>query len=584
MKKIRLLLLILCLVGLRSVSYGQSEDSLSALVQVLQQADDPQLQLDVLKGLSEGLKGQRGVKMPAGWETLETKLNQSSNPAIRELVRSLSLTFGSANALAELRKQLMDAAAPLDARKNALDSLLGVKDPLLAGLLQQLLKDANLRSAALRGLAAYEDAKTAAAILDIYKSLSVVEKKDALNTLVARASFARPLLTAINSGGISSKDLTADIVRQLSNLHQKDIDEQVAKVWGVARVSSADKVKEAQKYKEMVVAKSNRADDPSRGRAVFARSCGQCHTLFGAGGKVGPDITGSNRADIDYLLHNVIDPNAEIPNDYRATMIEMKDDRSIVGIIKQQDDRAITVVTPNETLLLPRNEIASLKQSEISMMPEGLLQAFTNEEIRDLVAYLRSPKQVPMFATVDNLDNFFNKRDLTGWEGPLEHWRVENGELVGTSPGLKKNEFARAPLLLSDFRLIVKVKLVPNAGNSGIQFRSVPLPDGEMRGPQADIGVGWWGKLYEEGGRGLLVKESGEQWLNKEDWNTYEVLAIGSKVHTAINGHVCVDLDDPMIARDGVVAFQLHSGGAFEVRYKEFQLELNPKPALTTVK
>ena len=56
-----------------------------------------------------------------------------------------------------------------------------------------------------------------------------------------------------------------------------------------------------------------------------------------------------------------------------------------------------------------------------------------------------------------------------------------------------------------DFRLSVQVKLVKNEGNSGIQFRSIELADGEMKGDQADIGPGWWGKLYEENGRGLLV-------------------------------------------------------------------------------
>jgi hypothetical protein len=139
-------------------------------------------------------------------------------------------------------------------------------------------------------------------------------------------------------------------------------------------------------------------------------------------------------------------------------------------------------------------------------------------------------------------------------------------------------------MLFHDFRLICKVKLTPNNENSGIQFRSEPLPDGEVRGCQADVGAGWWGKLYEEQGRGLLWDKSGEQYVKPNDWNTYEVVAVGSKIRTAINGHPCVDIDDPKAATQGVMAFQLHAGGPLEVRYKDFEIEVNPPLELKTAK
>jgi hypothetical protein len=195
-------------------------------------------------------------------------------------------------------------------------------------------------------------------------------------------------------------------------------------------------------------------------------------------------------------------------------------------------------------------------------------------EVRSLVAYLRNPTQVPMLATADNAKDLFNGKDLTGWDGDPKLWSVENGEIVGKSPGIKKNEFLKSHLLAGDFRLKVKVKLVPNKENSGVQFRSDVLPDGEMKGPQADVGLGWWGKLYEENGRGLIWDKSGEKHVKVDDWNEYEIVAVGSKVKTFINGQACVDLDDPMIARRGVFAFQIHSGGAMEVRFKDLKLEV----------
>ena len=197
-------------------------------------------------------------------------------------------------------------------------------------------------------------------------------------------------------GTIPRNALTAEIIRQLRNLKNAGIDAELQKVYGVIRESSADKQKEIERYKRIYQAGGSQPGDAPRGRAAFARICQQCHTLFEVGGKVGPDLTGSNRADLDYILQNIIDPNAVIPNDYRASTAEMKDGRSITGIVKQQDDKSVTVITQNETLTLPRNEIQSLQQSELSMMPEGLLAPLTDQEARDLLYYLSRPGQVPL--------------------------------------------------------------------------------------------------------------------------------------------------------------------------------------------
>jgi len=371
-------------------------EGLAALVELLGSNDDPQFQLDVLKGMSEGLKGRRGVKMPAGWEPVAAKLSKSTSAPVRELAQSLSVTFGSASALQALRTTLLNASASLSTRTNALAALLAKKDPGLPPILQQWLKDPALRSGALRGLAAYDDAKTPTAILEIYGSLAATEKRDALNTLAARAPSAKSLLDAIAEKKIPTSDLSADLLRQLRNLKDPQINDQVTKTWGVARESADDQLKDIARFKKLLADKGY--GDAGKGRAVFSKTCQQCHTLFGEGGKVGPDITGSNRADVDYILQNVIDPNAVIPNDYRTSNIETKDDRSITGIVTKQDANAVTVITANETLIIPRAELKSLAQTELSMMPEGLLQAISENDARDLLAYLRAPAQVPMAA------------------------------------------------------------------------------------------------------------------------------------------------------------------------------------------
>jgi putative heme-binding domain-containing protein len=368
----------------------------AAITDSLNRAADDSRRLDILNGLSLALKGRRSVDMPAGWSAVEARLNESPGAEIRTLTQSLSLIFGSPGALAALHKTLVDETADLPSRGAAMESLLAARDGSLAAILQRLLGDPHLRAPALRGLATYDDPQTPAAILAVYQNLSPAERRDALNTLAARVGFAKALLASVARGAVPTKDLTADLVRQLRSLKDDELERQILRVWGISRDSTADKKAEIDKYKKIYWLGGSSPGDSSRGRAVFTRTCQQCHTLFGVGGKVGPDLTGSNRADLDYILQNIVDPNAVIPNEYRASNLETKDGRSITAIITRQDDKSVTAVTANEVLVIPRDEIQSLTQSALSMMPEGLLQSLTDQEVRDLIYYLGRPAQVPL--------------------------------------------------------------------------------------------------------------------------------------------------------------------------------------------
>jgi putative heme-binding domain-containing protein len=168
------------------------------------------------------------------------------------------------------------------------------------------------------------------------------------------------------------------------------------KVYGAVREASADKKTEIEKYRKIYAAGYSQPGDSGRGRVIFNKVCAQCHTLFDTGGKVGPDITGANRSDLAYLLETIVDPNAVIPNEYRTSEIETKDGRSLTGVVKIMGDKSIMLQTANELVTIPRNEIASQRQTELSMMPEGLLAALTDQEVRDLIYYLGRSGQVPL--------------------------------------------------------------------------------------------------------------------------------------------------------------------------------------------
>jgi putative heme-binding domain-containing protein len=557
----------------RRIASNATPDSVVAVAGALETTDNIHAQKALLHGLQDGLHGRRQVAMPPAWPRVAPKLLRSPDAEVRNRASALAVKFGDRTAFAEMRRVLAAPDADPAARQQALASLLAAQDKDLAPMLQRLVSDPDLRGAALRGLAAYDDPRTPGAILGGYGSYKTDEKRDAVNTLASRPAYGRALLDAVAAGKVPAADVSADVVRQLRNLRDADLDRRVAEVWGIVRATPKERQQQIARYRQLLTAAAP-APDLSLGRAIYARTCGQCHTLFGTGGKVGPDITGSNRANVDYLLENILDPSAVIPKEYAATVLELKSGRFVTGIVRGESPAALTVVTANETLTVPRDEIESRRTSDTSMMPEDQLKPMTDAEVRALMAYLQSPRQLPILATADTAKDFFNGKDLTGWVGDPKLWRVENGEIVGKSHGLKKNDFLKSELAAVDFRLSLKVKLVPNKENSGIQFRSEALPDGEMRGPQADIGEGWWGKLYEESARGLLWDRSGEAHVKKDEWNSYEILAVGSRVRTWINGRLCVDLDDPRIAQRGVFGLQIHAGGPMEVRFKDLRLEL----------
>ena len=395
MKKILFLLIALLLLSPLPVQ-GQDGEALTALVGILKESNDSSFQVDILKGIAAALKGQRNIEMPKGWKEIAPKLAKSPNAEVRQLSQSLSLTFGSKAALDALRKVLMDEKAKLADRKKALGALVAARDVRLPNALRGLLQNEALRREALLGLGAFEDAKTPPAILKIYSELDTAGKRDALTTLASRVLFAKALMVAVGNQAVKANELPADIVRQLRAHGVKEINAQLDKVWGVSRSTPAAKLKEIAKYKKLLEAKVNRPANLPRGRVLFQRTCGQCHKLYGEGGEIGPDITGSNRNNLDYLLTNMLDPNAEIPNDYRTTILRTKDNRVLVGVIRRNEGQSVTIATPAEVVTVAKRDVAAIDPQNFSMMPEGLVLALKEEELRDLVAYLRGNQQVAL--------------------------------------------------------------------------------------------------------------------------------------------------------------------------------------------
>ncbi len=576
---------LLLALALLAPAPGNAAEALTALVRMLGAAGDPAVQVDMLRGLRDATQGRPSLPMPSGWEPVEARLIASENPEIRALATSLGLTFGSPTALATLRTTLGNTSATTAQRQEALRALLGVRDSSLPPTLQKLLTDPALRGAAARALATFDDPATAPALLSAYASLAGGERRDALTTLSSRPAYARALLAAMASGAVPPKDLTAEVVRQLRNLKDDQVNTSLTQVYGTIRDVPADKQADIEKYKRIFRAGGSTPGDAIRGRAVYAKVCQQCHHLFDSGGQVGPDLTGANRGDLDYLLQNIIDPNAVIPNEYQASTLELKDGRVVTGIVKQQDDRSVVVATANESVRLTRSDIVETQLSQLSMMPEGLVAPLADQEFRDLIYYLSRPSQSPMLATTDTANLFFSGTDLSLWHGDEATWSVANGEITARTDAVQsENRHLRSDLVAGDFRLVLQFQLQTRNSAGSVVFRAEPTPDGGVRGYGIGITPDAWATLSEEGGRGVLRKANGPSPAVATGWNTLEVLAIGSRIRAAINGTVTLDFEDPAGARQGLVALRLPTGGGVNARFKDLRLEPNPKPEFTTLK
>lgn len=542
---------------------------------------DPAAQRAALETMHAELAEQRGLKTPPGWPEAYARLKAQPETAAAAL--AVAIDFGDRSALPELRAEAARRGGDVAARRDAIAAMVRLKDPMAAATLLSLLDDRDVRREALRALASFDHPGTADAIVRAWARLDAVERRDALDTLAGRLESARALLGAVGAGTIARTDLPATVLRRLREHGDAGLDALIREHVGLVRDTPEEKRQRIEELKRALTPETLARADLEHGRALFAATCMKCHVLFGAGSRIAPDLTGANRGDLDYLLTNVLDPNQVIGKDYQVTNAFVNDGRIVSGILVRENEGAVTLQSENELVTLARADLQALKPSQVSLMPEGQIDLFPPEHVRDLFAYLQAGAQVPMRATEATLPYFFDGRSLAFWRGDAALFSVEDGEIVGRAPdGIERNAFLVSDLVLGDFALALEVRLAGDRGNSGIQFRSVPVGDDplrfEMKGYQADIGPGWWGKLYEELGREILSDVSGEPFVVKDGWNRYEIVATGSRVRTSLNGRVTTDLDDPRGARRGRLALQIHSGGPTEVRFRKFELTLDPPP------
>ena len=360
---------------------------------------------DVLRGMAEALRGWRKATPVKGWDTFSAANAKARNADVQRLIRELSLVFGDGRALGELRRIAADGGADLSERRAAIRALVLARDTDVVQLLQNLLGNRDMSPDAINGLAAFGHDETPKLLVSKFGGFNLTAKQAAITTLVSRPQFASVLLDAVSGGTIERSNVSAFQLRQMQNSGDPGLSKRVADMWPElaeqSKETTAHIVELRVKLTSEVLAKA----DSSAGRVLFDKSCATCHTLFGEGKKIAPDLTGAQRNNLNYLLENIVDPSATVSKNFKLSVVLLEDGRVLNGVVVGNTEKTLTLQTATDQVVIQRDEIDEMSESPVSMMPDKLLNVLNDQQIQNLIAYLMSPAQVPLpKETADHLN------------------------------------------------------------------------------------------------------------------------------------------------------------------------------------
>ena len=377
----------------KDVVASNNVDSFQLVVTAVGSTTDTSVQAALLKGMLLGLEGRRSVRAPEGWSALSNTLACSTSAPVRQHALALSQIFGDTMAVASALECVQDSSVAAAQRCSTLSLLLGQQNQEASQLLKVLIDEPALTLSAIRGYAVVRNDEAPAVLISRYSKLNAQQQRAVIETLASRKAYAEALLEALKMNQIQPTSIPVQVARSLKNLLGKKFTD----VYGALPVVGAEREHLIKKYKKLCKPSAVAAADASRGRAVFQKTCAACHVLYGEGGKVGPELTGANRANLDYILLNSVYPSLDVPHAYRTVSVLTVDGRIVNGVLAEEDGTKIVLRTPEQPrVVIAKEDIDFRKISPQSMMPDGQLDAMKPQEVIDLVKYLRTTEQVEL--------------------------------------------------------------------------------------------------------------------------------------------------------------------------------------------
>jgi putative membrane-bound dehydrogenase-like protein len=343
----------------------------------------------LLTGMLAGMEGRTDLKIPQSWNTVSAQL-QKSNSKTKTLTQEISSLFGDTEATQRAFVLLKNKNTPIDQRKKALQTLTAQQRKELQAELPKLLQEPAMRQDAIKSIAAFDNEALGKLLIDNFSKFNSEEKLVAMQTLSSRQRYGGMLTKEIKEKRIAKSEVPAGVARQLLRV----VGSGFIEVWGPIEQVASDETA-YKKYRAMVNSTALSNADLKAGKQIFQNTCGSCHKMFGEGSIIGPDLTGSNRADTEYILLNVLEPSAEIQDDYKMVVINTRDGRTYSGNVINENQRQMTLrVVGQDPVIINKSTIQSKDVTPVSLMPPGLFSNLTEKEIVDLMAYLKTSKRV----------------------------------------------------------------------------------------------------------------------------------------------------------------------------------------------
>jgi putative membrane-bound dehydrogenase-like protein len=309
----------------------------------------------------------------------------------------LRLRKGEAEAVAEALKLAGDEAADPRRRIAVIGVFAQVKQASCVGVLLSIVEQSKndlVRTAALTALQTYPNAVIAERLVRLQDALPPDVRETAQAVLASRLPWSLEFLRSLEAGKVNKELVPLPLVRKLLLHNDDQVAALVQKSFGDVEGASTGEMRERVRQLSTVIAEAS--GNPYHGKELFLQNCGKCHQLFGQGGAIGPDLTSYKRDDLPAMLVNVVNPSAEIREGYENFLAVTADGRQLSGFIADRDNRVVVLLTADgQTITLAQDDLEELRAIPRSVMPEGALDKFDPQQIRDLFAYLRATQPLP---------------------------------------------------------------------------------------------------------------------------------------------------------------------------------------------
>jgi putative heme-binding domain-containing protein len=341
----------------------ENATAFDALLKLL--GDHPDQADSLLAGIERAVLGIKGFERPARWDEVFSKLKGNPNAL------KLSVLFGDEQAIGQMEKLVMNPDAGVEVRRKTIEILIDSNSQNLKSISEKLLKNEDLKIWAARGLSKFEDNRTGQMLVSSLQAFDGEERDELVEILCGRVNWADALLTGIENGQVSKSLISPYHALQIKSLKDENLDKRLDQCWGVIRTSpeylSNRKEELRVELNQTLLAQA----DLKNGSLLYDQQCSGCHQLYGRGGKLGPDLTGSGRPNIDYLLENIVDPNSAVSADYRMNILSLKNGRVLSGMIAGQDRNSLTLRMPGSETVVSKADIKKRETLGNSIMPSG---------------------------------------------------------------------------------------------------------------------------------------------------------------------------------------------------------------------